>query len=147
MHTLKRLRQGMLAVACLTGFASLAMAAEPQALMLASTGSHAPAVIAETKTMTTCEIPLFRTNGGGLGLTGTVNHQESGIFLVDTGASYTVLSAKAAEKLGIQIRSDAPRARVRIGYGSKKLPVVFIKSLTIGRLKISDIQVAIRDMD
>jgi tetratricopeptide (TPR) repeat protein len=74
----------------------------------------------------------------------TINGKESMRFVIDTGASLSVLSDKAAERLGIKPVARGGNARAVGGTGS--FPIIYgvIDSLAIGEARIDLVPVYIR---
>jgi clan AA aspartic protease (TIGR02281 family) len=66
-------------------------------------------------------------------------------FMLDTGASYTALSAAAAERLGIQISPGAPRMTLDTANGVIKAPLITLDSLSVNGAVVSDIHVTVLD--
>jgi clan AA aspartic protease (TIGR02281 family) len=90
-------------------------------------------------------IRLERSRGGWLGEV-VLNDARKARFLVDTGASVTVLSPELAEDLGI---TPARRARIitlQTLSGETEAPVVTIPSLRIGELEAKDVTAVIHEM-
>ncbi len=66
-------------------------------------------------------------------------------FMLDTGASYTALSAAAADRLGIRIPSNAPRMTLDTANGVVKAPLITLNSLGVNGAVVNDIHVTVLD--
>ncbi len=66
-------------------------------------------------------------------------------FMLDTGASYTAISAAAAERLGIRIPSNAPRMTLDTANGVIKAPLITLNTLDVDGAVVSDIHVTVLD--
>lgn len=67
-------------------------------------------------------------------------------FIVDTGASYTVISPEIASALGIKITRDNPRVPIITANGQIEVPVVTIPEMTIGKIKIRNVEAVVQDL-
>jgi hypothetical protein len=77
----------------------------------------------------------------------TLNESQSATFLLDTGASTTVVTADLARRLGISSGSGAVRARARIASGQEvEVALVRIGSLRVGTARIEGMPVAIYEL-
>jgi predicted aspartyl protease/Flp pilus assembly protein TadD len=73
-----------------------------------------------------------------------INNKEELNFVIDTGASLSVISDKAAEKLGIKAVAKGGSARAVGGNGSFAIIYGVIDSMTIGAAKIDLVPTYIR---
>jgi len=90
-------------------------------------------------------IRLERAGGGWLAEV-VVNDTQGARFLVDTGASVTVLSPEMADTLGIK---PPPRGRViklHTLSGEIEAPIVTVPSLRVGELEANDVVAVIHPM-
>jgi tetratricopeptide (TPR) repeat protein len=99
---------------------------------------------------------IHRTGGKEISTTGfdlvnhrpfiniTVNGKGPLRFVIDTGASLSVISDKAAERLGIKPVSRGGNARAVGGSGSFAILYGLLDSITIGEAKIEAVPVYIR---
>ena len=92
------------------------------------------------------EVPLLTHNTNSLAVPVMANGKIMGTFLVDTGATYTVITPRMARKLGVQITADTPRQSIITANGMIKAPVVRLKSLTIGGLTQTDVDVIVQNL-
>jgi predicted aspartyl protease len=69
------------------------------------------------------------------------------LFLVDTGATRTVVSPSYARRLGLDVPDDAPRRDVTIAGGSKlSVPFVRARSVAVGAARVPDLLIGVYDI-
>lgn len=88
-------------------------------------------------------VPLQR-DGHGLVVSAVVNGTVTLPLLVDTGASYTVLSTAAARQLALNLH-DAAVMPMRSASGVFLAPLTKVKSLSLGNAIVRDMEVIIHD--
>jgi clan AA aspartic protease (TIGR02281 family) len=76
----------------------------------------------------------------------TVNRRFLATFLIDTGASYTVITPKMAEALGIKIASDSPTVPVTTANGILHAPVVRLKHVSLGGLQVDNVDAVVTEL-
>ncbi len=99
------------------------------------------------------ETPLFpqRTSVPltGKGATAVVrvvlNGREQVNFIVDTGASYTVISRSTARKLGIDLRKEHQKVRLQTANGMIDAPLVSLESVEVGGMRVNKLKAAVHD--
>jgi clan AA aspartic protease (TIGR02281 family) len=74
-----------------------------------------------------------------------VNQRHMATFLVDTGASYTVITPKMAHQLGIRL-DNSTSVPVSTANGTVNAPLVTIKHLTLGNLQIDNVEAVVADL-
>jgi len=74
-----------------------------------------------------------------------VNQRHAATFLVDTGASYTVITPKMAHQLGIRL-DNSNTVPVSTANGTVQAPLVTIKSLSLGNLQVSNVEAVVADL-
>jgi len=68
------------------------------------------------------------------------------LFLVDTGATHTVLSPLLARRLEIPVPDSAPRRTVTVfGGGKLTVPFIHVRRLAVGGASASDLTVGVYD--
>ncbi len=92
------------------------------------------------------EIPLMEQADSSLAVPGMINRRVMATFLVDTGATYTVITPRLAKKLGVQITPDTPRISIITANGHIKAPLVTLDHFSIGRLELNNVQVVVQDL-
>lgn len=93
-------------------------------------------------------VPLLQTgcDHGTLAVPVLLNKRVMGTFVVDTGASYTVITPRLAAKLGIVVSDDAPRIAIRTANGVVHAPLVTIPSLSLGKVDLGQVQAVVHDL-
>lgn len=77
----------------------------------------------------------------------TLNESQSAMFLLDTGASTTVVTADLARRLGMTAGPGAVRARARIASGQEiDVALVRMGSLRVGTARIDGMRVAVYEL-
>jgi aspartyl protease family protein len=90
-------------------------------------------------------IHLERSRGGWIGEV-LLNDVRKGRFLVDTGASLTVLTPELADELGIKPPRRGRIVRLQTLSGITEGPVVTIPSLRIGDMEARDVSAVIHEL-
>jgi clan AA aspartic protease (TIGR02281 family) len=75
-----------------------------------------------------------------------VNHRHTATFLVDTGASYTVITPKMARQLGLRFEDDSTTVPVTTANGVVHAPLIRLKQLTLGTLKVENVEAVVADL-
>jgi len=75
----------------------------------------------------------------------TLNNKRSVKFVVDTGASYTLISNAVAYDLGIDLGANPKTMPFQTANGLINAPITNIESITIGGLEIRNLTIAIHD--
>ena len=76
-----------------------------------------------------------------------LNGAQPATFLLDTGASSTVITPALARRLGAEAASGTPKARARIASGQEvDVPLVRITSITIGSATVANLDVAVYEL-
>ena len=75
----------------------------------------------------------------------TLNNRRAAKFLVDTGASYTLISNAVASDLGINLGANPKTLPFQTANGLINAPITNIESISIGGLEIRNIAIAIHD--
>ena len=75
------------------------------------------------------EVPLDG-NGNTWLVHATVNGSVSGLFLLDTGASYCVLAPTAARRLGV--KASGENVEIRTANGVVRAPVIELATVDVG---------------
>lgn len=76
----------------------------------------------------------------------TINHALESSFVVDTGASYTIIPQAVADALGLRPDPDLAPLTLHTANGEIHAPLLMIDSLTIGSLTTSNVLAALYDM-
>lgn len=75
----------------------------------------------------------------------TLNERVSGSFIVDTGATGTLISRVMAERVGIDQKKKLPTISVQTPGGMITVPLVVLDSLDVGGMKVKDLTVSVHD--
>jgi len=84
----------------------------------------------------TSEVPLDG-NGTSWIVHATLNGNVSGVFLLDTGASYCVIGPGTARRLNVPETGE--EMEVRTANGTVRAPVVHLRSLDVGGNRAHDV--------
>jgi hypothetical protein len=69
------------------------------------------------------------------------------LFVLDTGASYTVLSPRFAQRLGLDVPDDAPRQDLTVFGGRKvSVPFVRVRRVAVDTASVPDLLVGVYDV-
>lgn len=91
-------------------------------------------------------IPVISQADSSIAVPAVVNGHAMGTFMIDTGSSYTVITPRMAAKLGLDITSDLPRVSIITANGIIQAPVVTLKNVVIGQVRVSEVQAVIQDL-
>ena len=76
-----------------------------------------------------------------------LNEKETATFLLDTGASITVITPDLARRAGIEIASGGMQSRARMASGQEvQVSVVRLKSIRIGLARMDNVGVALYEL-
>lgn len=89
-------------------------------------------------------IPLAKDERS-LMLEATINRDETGLFILDTGATYTTISTAMALRLGYDL-SRAPRVTITTANGQVSIPRITLKTLTIGNYTAHNVEATVMPM-
>lgn len=76
----------------------------------------------------------------------TLNEKANGRFVVDTGASYTMISRATAKELEIDLEQKRPTIPFQTANGVVQAPLVRLDSIGVGGLQVRDLNAAIHDV-
>lgn len=91
-------------------------------------------------------IPLLKERRHGLHVSMRLNNQVNAPFLVDTGATYTVISPRLAQKLGIIVPENGPTIMLATANGLASAPIVQIDRLSVKGYEMRNLQAVIREL-
>lgn len=75
----------------------------------------------------------------------TLNNKRSAKFVVDTGASYTLISSALARELSIDVGQNPKTLPFQTANGLIQAPVTNLESITVGGLEIRNLPAAVHD--
>lgn len=88
----------------------------------------------------------FQKKGEVVIVQATVNEKAAARFVVDTGASYTMISQATAKELDIDIEKKLPTIPFQTVNGVIQAPVVSLSSIEVGGMQVKDLTAAIHDI-
>ncbi len=74
-----------------------------------------------------------------------INSTTKANFILDTGASYTVISEHVAKELKIDLDKKHPRIRLQTANGVIEVPLVTLDSIEVSGLRVDDLAAAVHD--
>jgi len=92
------------------------------------------------------DVPLT-VHGEALLVEATLNSRFTGRFLVDTGASYVVLSKDVARKAKVKGRTGGDRVRLLTANGAVEAVIGEVRKVEVGDAAARDVAVAVVDDD
>ena len=109
------------------------------ALLVAILSCTASAARAEWTSPGGNEVPLDG-NGTSWLVHATLNGRVTGLFLLDTGASYCVLAPATAQRLGLSpTAGEAGEAELKTANGVVHAPVVRLRTVDVGSNRAHDV--------
>ena len=92
-------------------------------------------------------VPVQRFGGKTFVAVSVNDSPVATLFLVDTGATRTVLTPAYARRLGLTIPANTPKREVTIAGGSKlSVPFVRVRSVAVGAARVPDLIVGVFDV-
>lgn len=76
----------------------------------------------------------------------TLNEKAEGQFVVDTGASFTMISRATAEALAIELDPKLPTMLFQTANGVVHAPLIRLDSIEVGGLRVRDLTAAVHDV-
>jgi clan AA aspartic protease (TIGR02281 family) len=76
----------------------------------------------------------------------TLNERAEVNFVVDTGASYTMISRATAKELSIDLNDKFPTMPFQTANGVVRAPLIKLESIDVGGLQIQDLVAAVHDV-
>jgi clan AA aspartic protease (TIGR02281 family) len=93
-------------------------------------------------------LTLQPTSQGGLMLPVGLGLQQGEVsFLLDTGASYTMISPELAKKLALNTQKPVKNMTIVTANGQVDVPMYRLKSLKLGHLTASNVDVLVQPLD
>ena len=92
------------------------------------------------------DVALFSRHEKSLRAPALLNDKITATLLVDTGASYTVITPLLATRLGIIITPDTPHISITTANGSMTVPIITMKKIAIGQVEVENVQVMVKDL-
>lgn len=98
------------------------------------------------QTAHTATVDLVPQGDNSLAIPAFLNRSSMATFLVDTGAGYTVITPETAQQLGIEVTDETEDVNITTVNGNIKAPLVKVKSIQIGDIKVSNVDAVIADI-
>lgn len=92
------------------------------------------------------EVALLPQSDNTYVVPAVVNKKYMATFLIDTGASYTVITPQMAESLGISISSDSPTVPVTTANGILNAPVVRLRHVSLGGMQVDNVDAVVTQL-
>lgn len=89
-------------------------------------------------------IPIEK-NGAIVIVDATLNGKASAKLIVDTGASYTMISSAKAKELGIDLDGNRRTIPFHTANGIIQAPLADLESITVGGMEVKNLTAAIHD--
>lgn len=121
-----------------------AMARENLSKLTDTSVSNSPAPSRRTKARVV--VPLLEQPDLSLTVPTMIDGKVMATFLVDTGASYTVITPRMARKLGIAVTDETPRITMTTANGPVRVPLVTLRNVSIGRVSVPEVKAVIQDL-
>jgi clan AA aspartic protease (TIGR02281 family) len=88
----------------------------------------------------------FEKQGQVVIVEATLNKKTAAKFIVDTGASYTMISSATAKELSIDAGQNSQTVPFQTANGLIQAPLISLQSITVGGMEISNLTAAIYDV-
>lgn len=100
---------------------------------------------ARPSTPTSVGVPIIQ-QGGAIFVRGQVNGQGETLFLVDTGATYCVLTKAAADRHGLAAGPVLTMVKLTTASGTIEVPLIQVDLIQIGGAEARSVEAVIHDM-
>jgi clan AA aspartic protease (TIGR02281 family) len=92
------------------------------------------------------EVKLVRQVDNTYVVSAMVNNRYPATFLVDTGASHTVITPAMARQLGLPFDKGNTKVPVNTASGILNAPLVQLKRLSLGNLQVENVEAVVADL-
>jgi len=100
---------------------------------------------ATTSSLTKASIP-FEKQGQVVIVEATLNNKTAAKFIVDTGASYTMISSATAKELSLDAGQTNQTVPFQTANGLIQAPLISLQSVAVGGMEINNLTAAIHDV-
>ena len=100
---------------------------------------------ARPPTPTAAGVPIIQ-QGGAIFVRGQVNGQAETLFLVDTGATYCILTKVAADHLGLASSPVLTMVKLTTASGTIEAPLITVDMIQIGGAEARSVEAVIHDI-
>ncbi|WP_373533251.1 TIGR02281 family clan AA aspartic protease [Vampirovibrio sp.] len=91
-------------------------------------------------------VPLLEQADTSLVVPTLIEGKVMASFLVDTGSSYTVITPRLAQKLGVVISKDTPKVPLITANGPITAPLITLKNISIGQVNVPEVSVVVQEL-
>lgn len=84
--------------------------------------------------------------GGSVLVRARLNDQTPAVFIVDTGATLTLISRRVAESAGIWAGAETPMISLHTVGGAIEAPLVQVQSIRVGEAEAREVEAVVFDM-
>ena len=95
--------------------------------------------------LTKASVP-FEKQGQVVIVEATLNNKTAAKFIVDTGASYTMISSATARELSIDAGQNGQTVPFQTANGLIQAPLISLQSIIVGGMEINNLTAAIHDI-
>lgn len=92
------------------------------------------------------EVALIPKSNNTLAVPVLVNNQTMATFVVDTGATYTVITPALARQLNLHVSANTPTIAIVTANGTINAPFITVPSMAIGGMEVQNVQVIVQDL-
>jgi clan AA aspartic protease (TIGR02281 family) len=92
------------------------------------------------------EVPLMSHTNSSLAVPALLDGKVMATFVVDTGATHTVITPRMARKLGIKITPQTRRISMITANGFTRVPVVTLRNVSIGKIEVAELEAVVQDL-
>ena len=96
-------------------------------------------------TPTKASVP-FEKQGQVVIVEAMLNKKTAAKFIVDTGASYTMISSATAKELAIETGQNGRTVPFQTANGLIQAPLISLESITVGGMEVNNLTAAIHDI-
>jgi aspartyl protease family protein len=90
-------------------------------------------------------VPL-QTRGAIVAVSASLNDTLSLNLVIDTGATYTMISRSAAKSLGVDLEAKLPTVSFRTANGVIQAPIIALQSVEVGGMRVANLEAAVHDV-
>jgi clan AA aspartic protease (TIGR02281 family) len=95
---------------------------------------------------TVTEVKLLPQSDNTYVVPAIINKKHMATFLIDTGASYTVITPQMARQLGLHLTDENTSVPVTTANGTVNAPLVTLKQLSLGGLRVDNVEAVVADL-
>ncbi|HEY9687368.1 MAG TPA: TIGR02281 family clan AA aspartic protease [Coleofasciculaceae cyanobacterium] len=105
---------------------------------------ESPAAVASpAPSKTVAEVALLPQTDSTYVVPVVVNKNVMATFLIDTGASYTVITPETAKAIGVEVTKETPTVPVTTANGTIDAPVVRLRNVSLGGMLVNDVEAVV----